>query len=373
MRRLNKTVAGLMAAVMVLLGVSVTPVEADAATQKEVYYDTAAEFKIADYWNATNPVAPVKDGYVFGGWYTAENGTPIKKGDLQEDIKDGTVNTVAVAKFVPSYVLSVKTQIASDTAIVDGKDVAKTYLRLSSAVDSVKYANVGFDVLFNKEIPFDDENQAKTVMSKVYNNLSVYNEETKKDESISAKTYFGDAASHFIALRIDDIAAVNYEKVIYVTPYWTTIDGTKVEGVAKYVRVMDSYKSNRYISIPVNLSVDGQAAAGMVTMTYNSDKLQFVEAKDSKGNACGWDTGVSFTEMEVNTATAGTIKFVGNGKNVNDDYMTGKGIYANVWFQVKKDVKLTTNELEFTIGTESFCTWGEDMLNNKVTAWDVCY
>lgn len=366
MRRLNKTVAGLMAAVMVLLGVSVTPVEADAATQKEVYYATAAEFKIADYWNATNPVAPVKDGYVFGGWYTAENGTPIKEGDLQEDIKDGTVNTVAVAKFVPSYVLSVKTQIASDTAKVDGKDVAKTYLRLLSAVDSVKYANVGFDVLFNKKTPFDDENQAKTVMSKVYNNLSVYNEETKEDEPISAKTYFGDAASHFIALKIDDIASVNYEKVIYVTPYWTTIDGTKVEGVAKYVRVMDSYQSNRYISIPVNLSVVGQAAAGMVTMEYDKEYLQYVN------NEYGWDAGVSLAEMAVNPADEGIIKFVGNGKNVDTDFMTGTDLYANVWFTLIKE-PATINSLDFSIGTESFCTWGEEMLNDKVTAWDVYY
>lgn len=366
MRKLNKTLAGLMAAVMVLLGVSVTPVEADAAAPTGVYYAPTTEFAIKDYWDETSPVAPVKDGYVFCGWYTEENGTPIKKAD----IKANTVSAYssAVAKFMPSYILSVKMQLETATSEDNGENKESTYIRLLSAVDSVKYENVGFDIKFNKTVDFDDTaEKEKTCMSKVYSNLSA------SGETITAAQYFGTGASHFIALKISDILAANFEKVIYVTPYWTTMDGTKVEGVSKYVRVMDLYANNQFISIPVNLSVDGQAAAGMVTMTYNSDKLQFVDAKDSKGNACGWDTGVSFAEMELNTATAGTIKFVGNGKNVNDDYMTGKGIYANVWFKRTDASALTPASLEFTIGTESFCTWGEEMLNDKVTAWDVYY
>ena len=65
MRSLNKALAGMMAAVMVLLGVSVTPAVADAKAPTTVYYDTDQEFAIADYWNADNPVAPVKDEFDF--------------------------------------------------------------------------------------------------------------------------------------------------------------------------------------------------------------------------------------------------------------------------------------------------------------------
>lgn len=379
MRRLNKTLAGLMAAVMVLLGVSVTPVEAaDATAPTTVYYATATEFKISDYWgkgtNGENLV-PVKDGYVFGGWYTAENGTPIKKEALDTDLKDNNkIDTVAVAKFVPSYILSVKMQINATTETGNGTlpytreedSVKYTNMRLLSAVDSVKYQNVGFDIVLDKTGAKLDLNYTK-----VYAELGA-----KDNGALSAITpsgIFGSPATHFIAAELSNIVAGNLEKIIYVTPYWTTIDGTKVEGASKFIRVMDGYDSNRFISIPVNLSVDGQAAAGMVTMSYDKEKLQFVTAKDSSGNAYGWDTGVSFAEMEVNTATAGTIKFVGNGKNVDTDYMTGKDIYANVWFQVKEGVTLTTNALEFAIGAESFCTWGEAMLDGKVTAWDVLY
>ena len=105
-----------MAAVMVLLGVSVTPVEADAAAPKEVYYATAAEFAIAEYWDAENPVAPVKDGYVFGGWY--KDGAPIKQADISANGVEAY--STAVAKFVPSYVLSVKMQINSTTQSGNG-------------------------------------------------------------------------------------------------------------------------------------------------------------------------------------------------------------------------------------------------------------
>lgn len=357
MRRLNKTLAGLMAAVMVLLGVSVTPAVADAEAPTTVYYDIDQEFAIADYWKAENPAAPVKDGYVFSGWYAPDENntyTPIK----QEDIEENGVDTysAAVAKFVPSYVLSVKMQINSTTQTENGtlpfareKDgVQYTNMRLLSAVDSVKYQNVGFDIVLDKT-----GKELELNYTQVYRELGA-DEHTGKTK-IVAKETFGSPATHFIAAELSNIVEKNLTKIIYVTPYWTTIDGTKVEGASKYIRVMDGYDSNRFISIPVNVLTNVDAAAGMVEMEYDSTTV----------TVHSWEPGLLYTEMKANTETAGTIKFVGNGADVDSTYMTGEDIYANVWFKVTGSETIPTNSLEFTMVKESFCRWDEVLFVDK--------
>lgn len=370
MRRLNKALAGLMAAVMVLLGISVTPAVAEAEAPTTVYYATVQEFAIAEYWNAENPVAPVKDGYVFSGWYApGENNTytPIK----QEDIEEKGVDTylTAVAKFVPSYVLSVKMQINSTTQTGNGTlpftretdSVKYTNMRLLSAVDSVRYQNVGFDIVLDKTGKELDLNYTQ-----VYRELGADTGAGKT--KLVASELFGSPATHFIAAELSNIVEKNLTKIIYVTPYWTTIDGTKVEGASKYIRVMDGYDNHRFISIPVNVLTNVDAAAGMVEMRYDSTKV----------TVQGWEPGVLYTEMKANTATAGTINFVGNGADVDGTYMTGEDIYANVWFQVTGSETIPTNSLEFTMEKESFCNWNEVLFVDKdgkstVKARDVLY
>ena len=363
MKKLSKTLAGLMAVVMVLLGLSVSPVEVDASMPETVYYDDAQEFKIKDYWAETvaDAKAPVKDGYVFGGWYMpgeeAGKYVAINQADIVNSTNKVDDFSDAVAKFVPSYVLSVRTQLQTETEINNGEGVEVTYLRVLSAVDSVKYMNVGFDVLFNKRTPFGAEAQEKTVMSKVYKSL------TAMDAPIYANAIFGSAASHFSALKIEGITSKNYDKVIYVTPYWTTKDGTKVEGVAKYVRVSDGYASDKLISIPVNLLSGVEVAAGKMQFTYDAN-LQYV----------GWDTGVLFPEMNIHVDEEDrTIQLVGNVSEAgNKD--SGKDIYANVWFRYTGTEILTPNTFEFTMNAESFCNWDEIMYKDgDVIAWDVRY
>ena len=138
------------------------------------------------------------------------------------------------------------------------------------------------------------------------------------------------------------------------------MDGTRVEGLAKYVRVMDGYASNRYISVPVNL-LDGDAvAAGKLQMKYDQTKLEYV----------GFDSGVILPEMEVNVnASSGLINFVGNGTDTNKDMDPTSGIYANVWF--KKSTKDSAH-LEFDVKNLEFCNWGEEIISN-VKAWDIQY
>ena len=363
MRKMKRTIGLIMISLMLLSNFAV-PMKADASetTMPETidYDDT---YPIATYWE--DKVAPTKPGYVFGGWFT-KNGTeylPIKEAEI---VAQGVEKFKgAYAKFVPAYVLSVRAQLQKATEDDETRGDS-TFLRVISAVDSTQYKNVGFDVLFNKKTPFAEEQDKKTVITTVYEELANDDEGT-----IKATEEFGAPATHFSVLKINSIKAKNYSKVIYVTPYWTTMDGTKVEGISKYVRVIDGYTSNKYISVPVNLLTGDPVAAGKIQMKYDYETLNYV----------GYDTGVLLPNMEINVDTStGVITFIGNASvgenNTYTDVDPTSGIYANVWFQKKSDTEIAGASVperwEFLMSNLSFCNWSEAMITN-VEAWNTRY
>ena len=366
MRKTMKKVIGLIMISVMLLSNFAVPMKVNASENpmpEEINYDNE-NYEIASYWG--NRTAPTKPGYVFGGWYVKNNTkyTPIREAEI---VDNGVAAFEgAYAKFVPAYVLSVKAQLQKATE-EDNTRGDSTFLRVISAVDSTHYKNVGFTVLFNKKVPFADEENKKTVITTVYESL-------KNDEGeIIASQEFGEPATHFSVLRINKILKGNYTKVIYVTPYWTTMDGTKVEGIAKYVRVMDGYTSNRYISVPVNLLTGDAVAAGKVHMEYDYKTLRYI----------GYDAGVLLPKMEINVDEAnGVIKFIGNAtvgeNNQYEEVEPESGIYANVWFQKKTDEEIANagatvpDRWEFLMSNLSFCDWDEKWVKN-VKAWDTRY
>lgn len=351
MKNMKKVVAALTATLMLVVGVAIIPnsVKADDTLNVPTTVEYDNEYKIADYWN--NRVAPTKEGYVFGGWYEKLNDTNyrvITEDKLQTEGVEAYSG--AYAKFVPAYVLSVRMQLQKDAEAANGENIDSAYLRVLSGVDSLNYKEVGFNIWFNKK---SSTEQVATV-SKVYKNIS------NGDGSINATAVFGEPATHFSVLKIDEIASKNFEKVIYVTPFWITMDGTRVEGLAKYVRVMDGYANNRYISVPVNLTEGSAVAAGKLQMKYDQTKLQYV----------GFDSGLLLPEMEVNAnKSTGVISFVGNGTETDVDVNPADSIYANVWF---KKLESNASHFEFDIKNLEFCNWALELVNN-VKAWDIQY
>ena len=351
MKNMKKVIATLMATLMVVVGVAVVPNSASADNTLNIptTVDYDNEYNIADYWE--DRVAPSKEGYVFGGWYKKLNDDSYKV-ITEENLTTEGVDAYAdaYAKFVPAYVLSVRMQLAKNAETANGEGINKTYLRVLSGVNSTNYKEVGFNVWFNKK----SSTEQVATLSKVYKNI------TNDDGSINATEVFGEPATHFSVLKIDEIATKNFEKVIYVTPFWKTMDGTRVEGQAKYVRVMDGYAKNRYISVPVNLSEGSAVAAGKLQMKYDQMKLEYA----------GFDSGILLPEMEVNAnESAGIINFVGNGIEKDVDVNPADGIYANVWF---KKLENNASHLEFDIKNLEFCNWALDLVNN-VKAWDIQY
>lgn len=374
MSKMKQVMTGLLVVTMAVTGmlsILVTTNAAEAETMPEtIYYDDTLQ--IGNYWTKAEKEVPVKEGYVFGGWYTSEDEvtyTALKEADIDTD-GDGVadITKATYAKFVPAYILSVKSQIDIDTqnaGQASGTD-GKAFLRVISAVDSTKYEQVGFDLFYDKT----HEETEDTVITKVYKKIT--NDETG-EEGWKPTNVFGPSANYFSIMKINGISNDNCDNILYVRPYWVTLDGTRVEGLSKYVRVMDGYTSNQYISVPINLLTGGAVAAGKMEMTYDYKTLNYV----------GFDSGVLLPEMNVNVdESTGTIRFVGNTtvgeNNAYTDVESESDIYVNVWFQKKSAEEIETaggtvpEFWSFVMSEESFCNWAETMVTD-VKAWDVRY
>ena len=349
LRKLFCVVAMFMATVMLVPTIAKAEEQREIDEKTGVFYTT--EFGINDYWNAdsSKSKAPTIENCVFGGWYQKVGDTykPLTKGEAAEA-------ETAYAKFVPAYVLSVKAQ--NEYGVTASTD--KTSVRIITSVDSKSYKAIGFEVYLANRIPlYKNEQNEPLETTRVYDGIIVQTgqEDTKEKR---ASEIFGTASKYVGVWELTDIIKDNYEKIIYVRPYWITKDGTKVEGLAKYVHIEDDY--NNYISVPVNLlnkDVAAQVAAGAVNVTYGNTTLTLKEV----------EAGRMLPEMNA-TQSGNTIKMVGNAITPGE-YNSNETLYANIRF-VKPSA-----DVDFEMQIGQFCTWGEDDVANmdKTEKWDVKY
>lgn len=363
----KSVVAMVLSTIMIACGIAVVPTKAaEPSIPDAVYYEE--NINIADYWTKDTtdknkvPVSE-KEGYFFGGWFEkSTEGDKTTYTALEEaDLVSADLDTLnACAKFVPSYLLSVKAQIEKKAEDSDGEDVETTYLRLITGLDSNEYQKVNFDVYYNNR---EDLHQVSPDITKLYSKIE------NADGTLEPKSTFGDAANYFGVVRLTKIWDDNYQKIIYARPYVTTMDGTEVWGNAKYVRVEDGFKSHKYISVPVNLQEGSGMAAGSLTLSYDNATLDVVDVT----------AGRLLEEMEYNVDTQnGVIKFVLNGvadDNSTFNNVTPDGLYANIRFKKKTTASEDLTHWSFAATEESFCNWEEQILvdEDAVKAWDVRY
>ena len=284
--------------------------------------------------------APTLDGYLFGGWYQDIEGvkTPIKTTE-QKDKATGTI----YAKFVPAQVLSVKAQ--NHTATINTSDQSGiTSARVVSSVDSLNYKQVGFEVWVGERFI------GKQETSDVYSNLVV--KSTNGSTSYQATQLFGEAASKFIVLRLQNISERLWNEDIYVRPYWVTFDGVEVTGLAKYVYVQDGIDG--WVSVPINLHTGDDVAAGMVSVTV-PDGLEFKECR----------AGVLFEEMNA-VVNGNVVNCVGTVKNLAD--VQADDMYITLRFQVTDNTYKVGNGrfLDFTMKAMEFCNVAEEDVPMKI-------
>lgn len=169
---------------------------------------------------------PVSSGKVFGGWYGDAGLTEPYKGADE-------ISGSAWAKFVPDAILSIKYQLTAGT----NRSSEKTSLRLITSVDNLKYRKVGFDVDINgskKELSSDT----------VYKTLTGYVKEGT--ETYTPQEAFDPEASYFMGYSIKNIPASAFSTPIEVTPFWVTMDGTRVTGITRTIYICNSFSDDEY-------------------------------------------------------------------------------------------------------------------------------
>ena len=350
MKNLSKKLAtGFLVVAMALAAVVVVPTEVEAAADsRDIQWIEVDNSKFVECYTTNNKQAPVytgadkATGYVFGGWYLAKNGTPIKA-----DTDLSTVTGKVWAKFVPSYMLNVKVQNQLGTTAAS----SKTDIRVVSAVDSTKYSQVGFTI-----DPGNDGGAFEVNTSKVFPKMQ------SSSTEVFPKDVFGAKAQYFISHRLTNINGTMFAKTIFVRPYWVTLDGTRVEGLGKYVHVEDGYSS--YISLPVNIYEAQAIAAGIVEIDYDETALTFLKDKSEFGRV--------FDEMKW-AEKNGTVKAVGNVSNISANAATPNDVFVNLRFeQIDPDADLN-DSLDFKVVTDStdFC----DRLEapQSFNLWDIRY
>lgn len=338
--------AGMLVGAVIISGIIVNPLKAEAA-------DAAVKYTPCNVTNG-NAEIPVEKDYVFGGWYETANSEKPLKDSVANVVGEKPELTTLYAKMVPAYVLSVKMQINSTAQKNDGKN---TTMRVLSAVDDTKYREVGFEVyLGNSTEKFPTE-----AISTVYEKL-IYSTSNGTKE-LAATSLFGTAAKYVSAIQLSDIDDAHDNSKIYVRPYWVTLDGTKVQGMARNVHVMDEFEN--YISVPINILSGEKIAAGKFVLSYDSNNLEVV----SEG---GFEAGKLFeaAQMDYNVdAGEGKIRMVGMASSITSD-VSANGLLANIRFKVK-DTGTVSNGIILTLTEQECSNWAEQ--TKTVTIWDYRY
>ena len=176
-------------------------------------------YNVADFKGDKAPeqwTYPTQNGKVFAGWYT-----------------DTTYSTVytettgqAVAKFVDEKVLTVKVQLKKDTAL----DSQETNIRFLTAIDSLRYDMVEFDV----KVPESDRTFTLQE-TKAYSSILVDDDTTYPYNA--AQVFETDATKYFVVHSITNIPNDAFGHTFTATPYWYTLDGTKVAGTTRSLTV----------------------------------------------------------------------------------------------------------------------------------------
>lgn len=350
---------------IVPVAVDASEIEGTVTTEKGIKY---VPYDMSEYWATTKQTAPEMTDYVFGGWYTksGDKFTAIKEARVTVDENTGKANMSGTyAKFVKAEVLSVKSQVDVDTETNGLQRTQSASIRLISGLDSTDYQKVGFKVLLANKKPVykdnDDVKKEPLETTRIYTGLK---KSASDSNIVEPSALFGEQAEFLSVWRLDNIVKANDSKIINVTPYWITMDGTKVEGLPKYVHVEDSYMG--YISVPINLRTAQQVAAGKMTLTYPTG-LELVEEKVE------FDGVFPAIEMEFKDNGNGRIDLVGNAKDV-DVEVDANGIYANLRFRVGTSGYQGVENgdfLAFTISNEYFIDWDEKDV--PINVWDIKY
>lgn len=338
----RRIISCILTIALILTGIGVFPTISKASDDVEVVsavgqtyveYRTIDDYIIEGARVAPKPTKPEYANWLFAGWYTGKSCSSSQFINYTKGLSGKYY-----AKYVPEEVLSVKCQVKKNTTASTGTSA----MRLLTTVDCLDYYRVGFIVeidCLEKDSEGNWISWSKTTESReVYQKITA----TKDGVALSAapSVFQFTSSKYFATVTVDNIPNEAFKNGIRVTPYWKTRDGAVVKGVARTVRVADSYESA--VNVPVQLYSDATIASGnKVTVSYDSEMFTFE----------GMDLGTITNKVTpVADATNGTVTCTVNEK------ISADGMLANLRFLKKTDVKAVTTD-KFKITSETVSDW----------------
>lgn len=210
----RKLISMLVCGIALMLSAIYHPIDANAASDSNGLYDKA---EVHAYRESNT--YPSKDGYVFAGWY--------QDAAFEKPVSGITPETGAYAKFVDANVLTVKCQLKKDTLIEN----ATTDLRVITSVDSLDYQEVGFEIKAGGK-------QFVATSKTVYSTLYGFVDELQQSY-VPTDVFSKTDSKYFMTKRLVNIPRSEFEELFQITPFWTTIDGTRVYGTLRAVELSE--------------------------------------------------------------------------------------------------------------------------------------
>lgn len=180
-------------------------------------------------------------------WYHDENG--------EQPMSEAEANTAttAFAKWVPDYVLSVKAQVNKAALDDNITNTNRAAIRLLTSVDSRDYQSVGFDVVRGDYPDYTYHLDSKNV----YTQVRVMGGQDGEYETKRAEEVFGSDSHFFETVIFKNMPNSAVDIELKATPYWVTVDGTRVVG--KYsIKTVNLGRSWVYIGSGETVSAEGE-------------------------------------------------------------------------------------------------------------------
>lgn len=310
----------------------------------------------------TKPDAPSEySEYIFSGWYLDENGT---KALTESEANSATSG--AYAKFVPKDVLSIKAQVSANLLNPDTDDDATGAIRFVTTVDSKQYSKVGF--MFDIQGGAQDYEVANEYVYTALFAVDPVTGEKGEAEKLTPEETFCSLSKYFKTCTFYNIPQSQYDVAITATPFWVTVDGTYVEGVADTKTINDGKIAGwAYVSATGSDDNPGTEEAPYATLNKALEKV-----KDG-GVVCVLDSYVAdstfvwedHAEKKPIYITGGKIDFTSVDNNNNKiTSETGTHLYVN------DSVIFTNIEITIGSGTSIFANGNKFKVDENVTFTD---
>ena len=365
--------AGVLAFAVAIAGIVCVPDEAQAEGNSALQWQEVTNKDFTD--KIAKHEAPVYEGntentgYLFAGWYDAENGNPIETAD--------GVETDVYAKFIPASLTGIACQVDLNA------DENKRNMRVVSLIDSDQYDAVGFNIYGRYDKDNDGSNETEWVMYKYGETNSAQSTSTFKGlyqfvdpdgdgkfdkQEKYPKDVFGAAAEGFFftTVSITGIPADFYDATMAVQPYWVTLDGTYVEGMGEFNRISDYGEDTVVRNISVNIKDATDIAAGLLEIAIPQEFAEYeIEVEN----------GRVFSQFSDYVDEANNIiRCIGNVTDIKTHAAEPNSVFVNIRITTPKTSNIALGQNTFDVSIPSiggFSTNKEKVA--KVSVWDVIY